>query len=120
MKNAHLIKCIQVIDNLPIGNGGFASIQKGGINQNSTEIRLTSQPGGKINSKVTIFTYKDPTTPLKYKQPPTFGWTTNPSAYQNGHMNQIPGLHYPLKYQQQHHQSPQKPYYPWPNIHQKK
>ncbi|XP_055318189.1 uncharacterized protein LOC129576713 [Sitodiplosis mosellana] len=115
IKNTRLIKCIQVIDNITDGHGGFASIEKGGINQNSTQIRLTSQPGGKINSKVVIFTYKDPHTPATYHQSP-FGWKTQPNAIPNHHPNQIPGSQHPSNYQHQ----PHKPYYPWPNLHKKK
>lgn len=112
MKNTRLIKCIQVIDNIKNGYGGFASVQQGGINRNSTQIRLTSQPGGKINSTVTIFTYKNPNTPSQYKQP-AYGWKmrSNPNYYQN----QIPG---PIRKHQSH--EPHKPYYPWPNLHKKK
>lgn len=43
MKNTRLIKCIQVHDNIGNGHGGFAAVEKGGINHNSTQIRLTSQ-----------------------------------------------------------------------------
>lgn len=115
MNNTRPIKCIQVIDNIPNGHGGFASVIKGGINQNSTQIRLTSQPGGKINSKVVIYTYKDPHTPLAYKQTP-IGWKAQPHAAPIHHPNSIPGSQqHPLSYHQSH-----KPYYPWPNLHKKK
>jgi len=115
MKNTRLIKCIQVIDNIQDGHGGFASVIKGGINQNSTEIRLTSQPGGKINSKITIFTYKDPHTPLKYKQPRNLGWK-QPKASPNYYPVHIPDSKHPSNY----HQQAYNPYYPWPNLQKKK
>lgn len=105
MKNKRLIKCIQVIDNIQNGYGGFASVEKGGINQNSTQIRLTSQPGGKINSTITIFTYKDPNTPLTYKKP-AYGWKMRSNPYY--YPNPVPGSKHP---------QPHNPYYPWPNLH---
>lgn len=96
-KNLHLIKCIQVIDNIHDGSGAIASIIEGGVNQNHTKILLKSQPNGKISSKVTIFAYRQPVLPRLHTP------LSPPSANPNG-------IHQPQA-------RPQQSHFPWPRFH---
>lgn len=92
-KNDFPIKCIQVIDNILDGKGGFASIIEGGMNQKSTKILLTSLPGGRLSFKITIFTYNyeglrppyQHASPYQHTAPyqqasPAIGWQHPPAA----------------------------------------
>lgn len=127
-----------MLDNIPNGAGAFASIVGGGVGQNATNITLVSQPGGKINSKITILGYKNPPTQPSYQQirstqqqqqqpqpkyqQTAFGWKQLPNLPSPPISNLYPNLNsnaYPPS--NQHPQYPsQKPQYPWPNFHRKK
>lgn len=101
-----------MIDNVRDGSGAFASIIDGGMNLNHTKILLKSQPGAKINSTVTIFSYRSP--PMPHQQTPPNGWKV--ATY---HPQQPMPVQHPQPLpppQQQNSQS----YYPWPNVHKKK
>lgn len=88
----HLIKCIQVLDNVPNG-GAFASVIDGGVNRNTTKILLKSQPGGPIRCKITIFSYRNET--ALYPKP-ALGWNmqqppnVNSKMFANPRANAIP------------------------------
>lgn len=103
MKNVEKIECIQVIDNVQNGYGAFASIIGGGYHQNKTEIRLISQPGGRIHSTITIFTHRKASSAAPVLP---FGWKANANPIV--HPNQISSSQHPQKQQQPH-----KTYYPW-------
>lgn len=83
IKNSFRIKCIQVHDNLTNNTGGYATITAGGVNHNSTTIVLKSQPGGDLNNRIVIYTFKEngphsqqqpPLVSSPTQQHPAFGW----------------------------------------------
>lgn len=89
------------------GTGAIASIVEGGVNQNHTKILLKSQPGGRINNKITIFAYRHPVAP--HQQTPSIGWRAPPMS-PPAHPN---GMHQPQA-------TPHKSNFPWPHFHKKK
>lgn len=96
-----------MIDNIPDGTGAFSSIIDGGMNLNHTIVLMKSQPGGKINCKVTIFSYRNPVMPV---QQPQVGWKSPPQPNQPNHIPNAPSQQPPQ----------QRPYNPWPTLQKKK
>lgn len=101
-----------MIDNIHDGSGAFASIIEGGVNQNHTKILIKSQPGGRINNKITIFAYRHPTLPNRHS---AIGWKTPipPLPSSSSHPANANMIQHP---QPKAHKS----YFPWPNFYKMK
>lgn len=69
-------------DNRRDGQGGYAKIMRGGLNQNLVEIRFRSQSGGDVNFFVTVYAQRQPIPiqPPIWYGPPAPGWV--PGQYQ--------------------------------------